>query len=75
MIIKKIIPKFSTINYCRQSAFIVSACWGNCSISLFASAISKSLKSKPGETVQPTREKSLSGAGILANQQLAGTTY
>ena len=40
----------------------------------FPLANSKSWKSKPGETVQPTNEKETPGAGLLANQQLAGTT-
>ncbi len=40
-----------------------------------ADASSKSAKSNPGATVQPTKQNELPGAGVLANQQLAGTTY
>ena len=52
---------------------IVSCCGYNL-LKLFAFANSKSAKSKPGETVQPTKLKLLSGAGSDANQQPAGTT-
>ena len=48
--------------------------WGNNAVSEEALASSKSVKSKPGATVQPTKQKVLPGAGLLANQQFAGTT-
>ena len=54
---------------------IIASCWGNWVDKVSFVAISKSAKSKPGETVQPTRENATPGAGSEANQLRAGTTY
>gem|GEM_PF-4049556 len=63
---------FYLLSYLHNSR-IKLACWGNNSTSSSALANSKSSKSKPGATVQPTSEKVDSNAGLDANQAPAGT--
>jgi hypothetical protein len=58
-----------------HNSFITEAYWGYKFDSTLSSASSKSAKSNPGATVHPTKQKLLPAAGLLANQQLAGTTY
>lgn len=70
-------PILSTEEYTYDylvNKVITSLCCGYCLINASRSAISKSAKSKPGATVQPTRLKVSALAGLLANQQPAFTT-
>src|SRR5258708_27191990 len=52
----------------RVSALIRSPCPGYCLARVYRSASSKSAKSNPGATGQPTRAYSLPSAGTEANQ-------
>jgi hypothetical protein len=54
--------------YCLHKESITNLCCGNCKDKVSANANSKSAKSNPGATVHPTKENSLSSAGLLANQ-------
>ena len=58
----------------RVNSLIAPACCGNLSAKSSRFPISKSSKSKPGATVQPTRLKAESFAGREANQHPPGTT-
>ena len=54
--------------YCLHKESIIDLCSGYSKDNVSATANSKSAKSNPGATVHPTKENSLSSAGLLANQ-------
>ena len=58
----------------RHISSINVLCCGKLSKKYGFEGISKSAKSKPGQTVQPTKEKTLPAKGLLPNQFPAFTT-
>jgi len=52
---------------------MILLCCGKADNKVCRSAISKSVKSKPGATVQPVRANALLPAGSAANHVVAGT--
>ena len=65
---------FSGGSYLHNSLIIFSCCGYKFDKDV-ASANSKSAKLNPGATVQPVKQNELPIAGLLANQQFAGTMH